>query len=132
MSIDVIEELKKLALAYKDNPPTAGATLIEACIAKLEKLTETDYVGDLYRTDYEVEGCDEFPVDMLRYTSSWPRNEIDASIVRGLLGGSDNVGVSYTVTLSKYHRDPEPNLANDRWQSKFNWTVVRVIDTMRL
>ena len=35
-----------------------------------------------------------------------------------------------TVVLSKYHRDPEPSLAADRWESKFRWRVVRVVDTV--
>jgi hypothetical protein len=36
------------------------------------------------------------------------------------------------VTLSRYHRDPQPVLAEDRWLSKFRWRVVEVIETVTL
>lgn len=35
------------------------------------------------------------------------------------------------VTLTKHHRDPKPQLAADRWESKFRWKVVAVLDTVR-
>jgi len=40
------------------------------------------YLGTLYRTDFEVEGSGEFPIDMLRYTCAWPKGETDSRVVR--------------------------------------------------
>lgn len=127
MSIDVIKELEKLAALYASNPPTAGATLIHACIHKLKALIEIEYVGDLYRTDYEVEGEGRFPLDMLRYACSWPAREQDEP---QLMGGYD--ADHRCVRLSTWHRDPEPRIAADRWERKFRWRVIRIIETVPL
>lgn len=102
-----------------------------ACVQGLDRLAtdlkkrfDDGYLGDLYRTDYVVGGSGEFPHDMLRYTQSWPKDETDARKM-----GSDYEGPR-RVTLTKYHRDPKPQLAEDRWLSKFRWTVVEVLDTV--
>jgi hypothetical protein len=71
---------------------------------------------------------------MLRYTCSWPKGEVDAQAIEDSL--DDTVAAAAprrgprTVMLCRYHRDPEPQLAGDRWQSKFRWRVVRVIETV--
>lgn len=127
MSVDVIAESEKLSAAYASNPPTAGATLIHACIAKLKSITEIDYVGDLYRTDYAVEGQGQFPFDMLRYVCSWPAREEDEA---ALMGGHD--APLRRARLSTYHRDPTPQLAEVRWSGKFCWHVVDVVQTVAL
>jgi len=88
-------------------------------------LTDDGYAGDFYRTDYVVEGEDEFPHDMLRYAVSWPKDESDARAM------GEGQGRRRRVTLTKYHRDPKPHLAEDRWLSKFRWKVVEVLDTVR-
>lgn len=97
------------------------------------EMAERDgYVGDLYRTDYTVSGRGAFPVDMLRYAVSWPKDESDARAIEDSLehGGSDD---QFTVRLSKYHRDAQPHLCEDRWESKFRWKVLNngTIDTTR-
>ncbi|HSX23277.1 MAG TPA: hypothetical protein VLE97_10940 [Gaiellaceae bacterium] len=103
-----------------------GARAIADCVDALRTLEETGYLGTLYRTDYIVEGSDSFPVDMLRYTSSWPKDEVDARLIEDSFDG----GSKRAITLTMKHRDPEPQLAADRWQSKFRWRVVRVVETI--
>jgi len=91
------------------------------------------YVGDLYRTDYTVVGRGAFPVDMLRYATSWPHDETDARHIEESLEQADN-NDPFTIRLTKYHRDAQPNLCDDRWESKFRWKVLRnnTIDTTRV
>ncbi len=81
------------------------------------------YIGDLYRTDYEVTGSDEFPVDMLRYACSFPAREIDSHEMT-------RDGARF-VRLSRYHRDREPTLPMARFES-MGWRVVRVVETVRV
>ena len=89
------------------------------------EMAERDgYVGDLFRTRYTVTGRGAFPLDMLRYSTSWPNDEQDARIIEESIehgGGNDQ----FTVRLCKYHRDRNPNLCEDRWESKFRWKVLR-------
>ena len=28
------------------------------------------------------------------------------------------------------HRDPDPQIAADRWEAKFRWKVVRIVETV--
>ena len=98
------------------------------CIDALRAAEEQGYLGTLYRTDFEVEGAGAFPIDMLRYTCAWPKGETDASAIEDSFDSSTR----RTVVLSKYHRDPEPSLAGDRWESKFWWWIVRVIETVAI
>jgi hypothetical protein len=122
-----------------DHWPSANAdpSIRATCAAisfKIRTLAADGYIGDRYRTDYEVEGCDEFPIDMLRYTTSWPAREEDVySISNGAVHQGDfRPNLKYTVRLSKTHVDPEPNLAEERWISKFRWQVTRIIETVQL
>lgn len=121
MSIDVIRFLKKQAVAWDHIP--AGEQAIHDCIEKLSKEMDLDYLGVLYRTDYSVTGRGAFPVDMLRYTNSWPRDEADVHEIERSIELADAAD-PFTVRLTKYHRDQKPNLAEDRWASKFRWKVV--------
>ncbi len=110
--------------------------LIDGIAAYLREAEKSGYLGTLYRTDFEVKGADALPIDMLRYTSAWPKGETDAQAIEDSLD-SDVRATSprrgpRTITLSKYHRDPEPQLAADRWEAKFRWRVVRVIETVAI
>lgn len=101
---------------------------ISDCIVAVRAAEERGYLGALYRTDFEVEGIGAFPVDMLRYTCSWPKGESDARSIEDSFEGSGR----RTITLTKYHRDPEPHLAADRWLSKFRWNVRGVVATVEI
>lgn len=101
----------------------------------LDKAERDGYVGDLYRTRYTVTGRGAFPLDMLRYAVSWPNDEQDARTIEKSLefgGGSDQ----FTVRLCKYHRDANPTLCEDRWESKFRWKLLRTdaheVETTRI
>ncbi len=68
---------------------------------------------------------------MLRYTHSFPADEeagvrITASCID--VGAWDE----RTIKLCKYHRDATPQLANDRWVSKFRWQVIGDAETTPL
>jgi hypothetical protein len=122
---DIREGLHKLVAEV-----TASVSTFES---KLDKAARDGYVGDLYRTDYLVRGRGPFPIDMLRYTCSWPKDESSAAIIQRTIEAitEDSLDV-HQVALSKYHRDPLPQLATDRWEAKFQWTVVRLVETVRL
>lgn len=100
---------------------------------KVEKAEREGYVGDLYRTDYTVQGRGAFPLDMLRYAVSWPKDEGDANTIERSIRNdeTDSDQMVYTVRLCKYHRDRNPNLCEDRWESKFRWVVGGTIETTR-
>jgi hypothetical protein len=100
--------------------PLASVNEIVDVIDAMARKTD-GYIGDLFRTDYAVEGAVQFPIDMLRYTCSWPKEELDAHrIARLQLHGSHT---THRIWLTKQHRDFNANLARDRWAS-FHWTVV--------
>lgn len=126
-SIDIYAVLEKFKADWGYVMP-AAANVIQDIIEHLRKAEQTGYLGTLYRTDFEVEGAADFPVDMLRYTCAWPKGETDARAI----GDSFDDSGRRTVVLSKYHRDPEPNLAADRWEAKFRWRVTRVIETVAI
>ena len=114
----------------------SAVQVIGAIVEHLRAAEQTGYLGTLYRTDYEVEGAGAFPADMLRYTCSWPKGEIDTQAIEDsyddtVRAASPRRGPR-TVTLSRYHRDPEPTLAADRWASKFRWRVVRIVETVAI
>ncbi len=92
------------------------------------------YVGDLYRTDYTVTGRGPFPLDMLRYTQSWPKDETDARAIEESLQDATHDD-QFTIRLTKTHRDAIPVLSDERWESKFRWKVLRTsaheVDTTR-
>lgn len=133
MSIDIYAVLEKFKQSWEHNARFTGQVqAIDSLITHLRVAEQTGYLGTLYRTDFEVQGTGGFPVDMLRYTCAWPKDETDVfAIEESLL---DNLAdeARRTITLSKYHRDPEPVLAGDRWEAKFRWRVVRVIETVTL
>lgn len=126
---DVIKIVDECIAEYEhiDSSVQALTALREALV----KVSETGYLGDLYRTDYTVEGRGSFPIDMLRYTQSWPKDEHDAQQIEVSLEQAD-ADDAFSITLTKYHRDPTPNLSYDRWTSKFRWNVLRVVGTARL
>ena len=126
-SIDIYAVLEKFRRGWHTYEGSS-VQVIEAVVEHLRAAEQTGYLGTLYRTDFEVEGADAFPIDMLRYTSSWPKDEGDARAIEYSFDG----GARRTITLSMKHRDPEPHLASDRWQAKFRWRVVRVIETVAI
>lgn len=124
-NIDIYAVLEKFKADWGHIMP-AAANVIQDIIEHLRKAEQTGYLGTLYRTDFEVEGVGDFPIDMLRYTSSWPKDEGDAYAIADSFDGAGR----RTIALSMKHRDPEPRLAADRWEAKFRWRVVRVIETV--
>lgn len=102
--------------------------------AVVEKAERDGYVGDLWRTDYTVTGRGAFPMDMLRYAVSWPHDESDASNIT-YSQDDDNYDETYVIRLTKYHRDRNPQLCEERWESKFRWKVLRTdehrVETVR-
>lgn len=121
MTVDVVKFLRDEAAGWDHIEHVHDA--IVGLADKLEKTLETEYAGALYRTDYSVTGRGAFPVDMLRYTRSWPATEADVGeIERSIeLAGCDD---AFTVRLTKHHRDPDPGLEEERWRSKFKWKLV--------
>jgi hypothetical protein len=107
-----------------------GAIIIPI-INRLRELEQAGYLGTLYRTDYEVEGRGSFPMDMLRYTSSWPTEEGDAISLAQTFDSLTETRL-HKIRLTMKHRDPEPQLAADRWEAKFRWRVVRLVQTVKL
>ena len=76
-----------------------------------------------YRTEYVVEGDGDFPHDMLRYDEAFPARETDGRA----MGHQDR----RQITLAKYHTDPQPQIAIERWRS-FTWRVLHIVDTRKL
>jgi hypothetical protein len=67
--------------------------------------------------EFEVRGRGQFPFDMLRYDSCWPKHESDsAEIERNVRRGTDE----YTVRLMSVGLN-SPTIG--RWNS-FGWKVV--------
>lgn len=135
-NIDIYKVLEKFRRDW-DHPEIQldrAVLVIDSIIERLRTAEQTGYLGTLYRTDFEVKGAGGFPVDMLRYTCAWPKGESDTQAIEDSLDDAVTAASPRrgprTITLSKYHRDPEPHLAADRWMSKFRWHVVRVIDTV--
>ena len=124
-TFDILEMIEKLR---HDESLSAREALSQLAL-DLKRRFEDGYFGDLYRTTYEVTGRGAFPVDMMRYAVSWPHDEADTHAIEESLE-SGSMDDQFTVKLSKYHRDPKPQLAEDRWLSKFRWKVLRVIDTV--
>lgn len=125
MSIDIIKFIEKHRDEFGDpNVEGPRGVFLDNLIDRLRREMEQDYVGELYRTDYSVTGRGAFPLDMLRYTSSWPKDESDVFAIEHSLDSDFDDSEQYTVRLTKYHRDPKPKLAEDRWISKFRWKVV--------
>lgn len=78
-----------------------------------------------YLVEFRVEGTRDFPLDMLRYDSCWPRNSDDA-ITIGQTLARDDLGVfgMKQVCLIRYCRTKNmPGVTNGRWAS-FGWNVV--------
>jgi hypothetical protein len=132
-NIDIYAVLEKFKADW-DHVMPGAANVIQDIIEHFRKAEQTGYFGTLYRTDFEVEGAGAFPIDMLRYTNAWPKGETDSQAIEDsfdddIRAASPRRGPR-TITLSKYHRDPEAQLAADRWAAKFRWRVVRVIETV--
>jgi hypothetical protein len=125
-------DILKLIESY---PEPNAAPEIKACIRGLlesvRRAMEVEYVEPLHRTDFTVQGDGPFPIDMLRYTCSWPATEADARAIEESHEHADYTD-PFTVRLSKYHRDPKPELSDQRWRSKFRCTIVGVVETVEL
>jgi hypothetical protein len=119
---DILEMIEKL----RHDESLSAREALSALSTDLQKRFDDGYLGVQYRTDYVVEGEEDFPFDMLRYTQSWPTKEEEIRFVERPLDGYPK----RRVTLSKFHRDPKPNLAEDRWERKFGWKVVEILGTV--
>lgn len=133
-SIDIYAVLDKFKKSLDIEQP--GVTALEAVTEHLREAEKSGYLGTLYRTDFEVAGTGAFPVDMLRYTCAWPKGESDAQAIEDSLDDEIRAAAPRRdprmIVLSRYHRDPEPQLAGDRWEAKFRWRVVRVVETVEI
>lgn len=98
----------------------------------IDKAARDGYLGDLYRTDFTVTGRGAFPIDMLRYCNAWPAEEVDAGIIERSHESDIDASDPFTLRLTKYHRDPTPMLADDRWERKFRWKIIGPKSTTRL
>jgi len=127
VSLDVVKFIKQRSSNYGDG----YSDVLELLAEDLSKAMEVEYVEPLYRTDYSGTGSGPFPVDMLRYTQSWPKTEGDA---RAIEDSHEQAGYNdqFTVRLTKCHRDQDPGLSEDRWTSKFRWKLVGVVETVEL
>lgn len=78
----------------------------------------------IYATSYVVRGNSGFPLDMLRYDSSYPVTEGDSLLVKkSLLGERDgDAPVVYSVVVRHIGTDKAWRPTFERWQS-FGWTV---------
>lgn len=128
-SVDVLKLLEEKKQHWTEAGSAEGVVAIEDCVDALRAAEGQGYLGTLYRTDFVVEGKGTFPIDMLRYTCAWPADETGARAIEDLF---EDDTLHRTIVLSKYHRDPEPILAADRWAAKFRWRVVRIVETVTL
>lgn len=123
MTIDILKFIDKHIGEWEhiDVAAQALTSLREALVREMDD----DYLGDMFKTEYAVTGTGAFPVDMLRYTSSFPMDESDAAEIENSLDNEPRVGSGqFTVRLVKYHRDAAPTLSDERWWSKFSWKVL--------
>ena len=107
---------------------TGAVESLDELERRLKQAINSDYLGELFRTTYTVTGKGPFPIDMLRYTWSWPDGESDAHTIAESFDDYRDPRVrerDITVKLCKYHRDPTPSLNEDRWLAKFRWIVVQ-------
>jgi hypothetical protein len=139
MTIDIIKFLEKQREEFADPhdgpmvPVIAAEAHFSKVIERLKKAMEDDYLGELYRTDYSVTGRGAFPIDMLRYTESWPKDESDVYEIEHSIEDAMRYDDPFTIRLTKHHRDPEPRLAADRWSAKFRWLVLpQSVETNKL
>lgn len=127
----LLQMLEEEAARWRHVEMDNGEVALRKVTKAVKEAIDSGYLGDLYRTDYQVTGHGAFPIDMLRYTVSWPTGESDAQAIEDSIEKADATD-PFTITLSKYHRDPKPTLAEDRWLSKFRWKVLRIVDTVAL
>lgn len=72
----------------------------------------------MYVTIFDVDGDGRFPLDMLRYDSCFPRDD-----VVGLIGVD---GGRRTVRMACYHKlKSKSYITPARWES-FGWTVTKI------
>lgn len=77
-----------------------------------------------YRTDFVVEGEEDFPFDLLGVTQSWPTSPKDARLAGRALDGYP----VRRITLTTHHDGSEPELHRPRWEA-VEWRVVSVQTT---
>lgn len=87
-------------------------------------LTVGDKTWMRFRTDFVVEGEEDFPFDLLGVTQSWPKSPKDAKLAARALDGY----VPRRVTLTTHHDGSSPHLAKERWEA-VEWRVVSVKTT---
>lgn len=131
MTLDILQFIADQRNLVGDDESVTVRGVLDELTERLRAAMDVEYVGALYCTDYSVTGSGPFPVDMLRYTQSWPATEADAIGVEESLEHA-SYDDPFTIRLTKYHRDPKPNLCEDRWQSKFRWKIVGVVETAEL
>lgn len=131
MSIDILKLIDKEIADYEHIE--SSALVLQSLREAVVKAMDADYLGDLYRTDYCVTGRGAFPVDMLRYACSWPKDESDVYIIERSHESDVEAQDLFTLYLTKYHRDEKPSLSEDRWAAKFRWKVLpSTVSTVRL
>ena len=76
----------------------------------------------MWRIQYEVQGRVDFPLDMLRYDSSFPYSSEDVAKIEDSRGARSTDAVM-TVRLVHYADTKHWTPTQGRWQS-FLWSVV--------
>lgn len=77
-----------------------------------------------FRTDFVVEGEEDFPFNLLGVTRSWPTSPKDAQLSARPLDGYP----PRHITLTTHHDGSSPHLAKERWE-EVGWRVVSVQTT---
>lgn len=80
----------------------------------------------MYSIQFTVEGCGDFPVDMLRYDCCFPATSDDAIQLT-----PRDLASRRSVTLKKFVRYANSVPTEGRWKS-FGWTVTSVEKAVKL
>jgi hypothetical protein len=78
-------------------------------------------MAKIFVTTYQVMGNGRFPMDMLRYDSSWPKGSSDAFAIERRNDGER--GPSEPITLVHWSGSRQWQPTHGRWSS-FSWVVV--------
>lgn len=131
MTLDILQFIADQRNLVGDDESVTVRGVLDELTERLRAAMDVEYVEPLYRSDFSVTGSGQFPVDMLRYTCSWPATEADARAIEESHEHHDATD-TFTVRLSKYHRDKDAALSEDRWRSKFRCRIVGTVETVEL